>query len=61
MNEQEELVELLKSIKNRCEIALFLISSQSISTRIEGWIPTVLEDMYCDCQAVIDNYCIKDK
>jgi len=55
--DRHELKELLKSIRNRCEIAEFLIDSGVSS--VDKWLPTILEDMYVDCQTVIDEYCVE--
>ena len=49
-----ELKELVKSIRNRCEIFL-LIAYQDNA----GLFPTILEDLYVDAQKIIDEYCVE--
>ena len=54
MNEPlEELTELIKSIKNRCDIYLLICHSGA-----EHLLPTLLEDLYVDAQQIIDEYCV---
>ena len=51
----EDLIEMLKSIRNRCDIAETLY-------RMTGklyLIPTVLEDLYKAAQDMIDAYCVE--
>jgi hypothetical protein len=51
-----ELVELIKSIYNRCVI--FLAIYENVNLR--HTIPTLLEDLYADAQVLALNYCVKD-
>ena len=43
----------LHSTKCRAEIAMELLA-------LEKWdlLPTILEDLYCGCQILLDNFCI---
>ena len=56
MTADEEQRELVKSIKNRCEI--FLLICEDSNTK-HLWA-TLCEDIYVDSQAIIDNFCIVD-
>ena len=49
----DELMELLKSIRNRVDIATILINLGR-----DELLPTILEDMYQDCQTITDEYCV---
>ena len=51
----DERTELIKSIRNRCEIYLAL--HQVTSSYIEAIIPTLLEDLYADAQQIVLDYC----
>ena len=51
----DERTELIKSIRNRCEIYLAL--HQVTSPYIEAVIPTLLEDLYRDAQELALEYC----
>lgn len=59
MTEIEERNELVKSIKNRCEIYLYLC--QEFSAKTESWIPTLLEDNHRDSQELIDRFCVVER
>lgn len=49
------LEELLKTTINRAKIA------QTINNaRRPDLLATVLEDLYCGAQLILDNYCIKE-
>lgn len=50
------LTELIKAIRNRCDIYLVL---QDDAEKIKHAIPTLLEDMHEDSQEIIYNYCVK--
>ena len=52
----DELTEIIKAIRNRCDVVLTLIEHYGT----EHLIPTVLEDLYTDAQTIVDNYCVKD-
>ena len=49
-----ELIELVKQIRNRCDIFLAIQGNEGLNYAM----PTILEDIYEDCQQVIDDYCI---
>jgi len=51
-----ELKELIKSIKNRCLI--FELICQVDAVGAEKLLPTLLKDLYQDAQEIVDNYCI---
>jgi len=48
------LVELVKSIRNRCDVVLAIQGFDDL----QHSIPTILEDLYGDAQAIMDEYCI---
>ena len=49
------LEECLKSTINRARIALYLLEENC-----QDLMPTILEDLFCGCQMIMDNYCIED-
>jgi hypothetical protein len=51
----DRLTELIKAIRNRCDIYLLIQDS----TEIKHAIPTLLEDMHEDSQAIMDEYCVE--
>ena len=59
----KELTELIKSIRNRCDIYILITNISSLSHEeradVEHLLPTLLEDLFTDAQEIIDNYCIK--
>ena len=54
--EVADLIDLLHSAKNRVAIADILLEQ-------DRWdlLPTILEELYCGTQLIIDKYCIKHK
>lgn len=50
----EGLIELIKAIRNRCNV---LLAVQGFDD-LQGAIPTLLEDLHEDSQAIMDEYCI---
>ena len=52
-----ELKELVKSIRNRCDIFLYICDSPEC----QHLLPTLLEDLYVDAQQIIDNFCIVEE
>lgn len=50
----DELIELMKSIQNRCVIFLAICEFGDISHTL----PTLLEDMIEDCQEMAEKYCV---
>lgn len=52
-----QLFELVKSIRNRCEV-LLLLSVAYPEGEIKNIIPTILEDIHEDSQEIIERYCI---
>jgi len=52
---ENDLVERIKTTKNRCEIALLILDNGR-----EDLIYTELEDMYYGTQVILDKYCIKE-
>jgi len=50
-----ELMELIKAIRNRCDVCLDLYA---LGDR-EHLLHTILEDLYDDAQTIIDEYCIE--
>ena len=51
---QSGLVELLESIRNRCDAALLLIKHDATNL-----LATLLEDIHEDSQTIIDEYCVE--
>ena len=57
----KELVELIKAIRNRCAVILLIWNMRASRKEEDGIdyaLPTILEDLYQDSQAIIDKYCI---
>lgn len=54
-----QVFELLKSIRNRCEI-LLLLSVAYPEGQIKNIMPTILEDIHEDSQAIIEGHCIEE-
>ena len=54
----DRLTELIKAIRNRCEIYLAL-QDNADAEKIKHAIPTLLEDLHEDSQEIIYNYCVK--
>ena len=52
------LTELIKAIRNRCDIYLVL-QDKVDAEKIKHAIPTLLEDMHEDSQAIMDEYCVE--
>ena len=52
-----EVTELMKAIRNRCDIYM-LICENPVADHL---LPTLLEDMHEDSQAIIDGYCTEEK
>ena len=53
-----DLTELVKQVRNRCDIYLLLLRSHYCEESIQPLLPTLLEDMFEDCQQVIDHHCV---
>ena len=53
--EEPELRELVKSIRNRCDIALLLTGHST-----NHLLPTILEDLSVDAQTIVMEYCTKE-
>ncbi len=56
VNIDDNLIELVKSIRNRCTIFLYL-EAHIPPEKLSEIIATNLEDMYVDCQQVMMDYC----
>ena len=54
----DRLTELIKAIRNRCDIYLAL-QDNADAEKIKHIIPTLLEDMHEDSQAIVDEYCVE--
>ena len=52
----DRLIDLVKSIRNRCDVVLTLVEHYGT----ESLIPTVLEDLYFGTQTMAELYCVKD-
>ena len=52
----KELTELVKAIRNRCEIYLALQGKD-----IDHALYTLLEDLYEDAQTIVDQYCTEEE
>lgn len=50
---KEELKEVLKSTRNRCEVCIILLQMQSA----ESLLHTILEDMCEGSQKIAEEYC----
>jgi len=48
----QELEDLIGSIRNRCDIARLLMLQERVDL-----LPTVLEDLYGDAQKIVLEYC----
>ena len=60
----KNLIELVKSVKNRADIFLILCGqkdpqqlSNTLHPDAERVSATLLEDMFEDCQTIIQDYC----
>jgi hypothetical protein len=53
--DKNEVTELIKAIRNRCDIYM-LICDNPIADHL---LPTLLEDLHYDSQAIIDGYCVE--
>ena len=53
---EHDLEERIKTIRNRCHIALILIERADFDL-----LSTILEDMHYGTQIIIDLYCIKEE
>lgn len=51
-----ELVEVVKSIRNRCDVIQLLWDTPGYL----HLIPTVLEDLYEDAQDAVNEFCVED-
>ncbi len=61
MDDLKERDELIKQIRNRCE-AYLLLRSLPNALEIDHLMPTLIEDIFEDCQELIDSHCVvKDK
>ena len=59
----EELRELVKSIRNRCDITTILLElgDNNIGSDYPlHLLPTILEDLYEDAQTIVTEYCVKE-
>ena len=57
--DRSEVTELIKAIRNRCEIYLTLCNSVDLPA-LEPAIPTLLEDMCEDAQTIATEYCAEN-
>ena len=53
--DKSDVTELVKAIRNRCDIYAFL---QQYPTA-DHLLPTLLEDLHEDSQAIIDGFCVE--
>jgi len=53
---KNEVTELIKAIRHRCDIYLILADMENTG----HLLPTVLEDMHEDSQAIIGEYCVEE-
>ena len=56
----ENLFEIVKSIRNRCNLLLKLSVAYPIE-EIRNEIPTMLKDIYEDSEEIIEKHCIEGK
>ena len=54
----KELIELIKAIRNRCDVCLILDDTVTDVDDLARIYPTILEDLHEDSQEIIDKYCI---
>lgn len=52
MNDNHYLVEQIKTIKNLCEISLYIAPVHP------EWLPTLLELLYQEAQEIVNEHCI---
>jgi len=55
--DKKEVAELIKAIKNRCEIYLMLCNPSM--TDHDHLLPTILEDIHEDSQAIAEGFCVE--
>ncbi|KKL49049.1 hypothetical protein LCGC14_2319400 [marine sediment metagenome] len=55
-DEVATLEDCLKSTINRAKIALYLKEENCLDL-----LPTILEDLFCGCQLIMDNFCIEGR
>ena len=53
--ETEWLIEELETIKNLCDVSLFLIERKKFDL-----LATILELLYLESQAVVEEHCIEE-
>ena len=53
---EDTLKELVKSIRNRCDIFLIIYELP----HAQKLLPTLLEDLYADAQQIIWDYCLEE-
>jgi len=53
---KNEVTELIKAIRNRCRIYL-----EVCERGYDDCLPTLLEDIHEDSQAIIDEYCVEEE
>lgn len=54
--EVSPLEELLETTIKRALIAIVVIESHK-----DALLPTILEDLFCGVQLILDNYCVKER
>ena len=52
--QDDDLEERLKTTRNRCAIALNLIEHDR-----QDLLATILEDLFCGTQSILDLYCVE--
>ena len=54
---KDDVTEIVKSIRNRCDIYI-LIKDNPMANHL---LPTLLEDLHSDSQAIIEGFCVDEK
>ena len=54
----DEVLDIIFSIRNRCEIVQLL--AQNDVPSLPTFLHTLCEDNFCDCQKIIDDFCVED-
>ena len=54
----EEVLDIIFSIRNRCEIIQLL--SQNDVPSLPTFLHTLCEDNFIDCQLIVEGFCVED-
>jgi len=54
-NNLTDVTEIVKEIRNRCDMYLLLMQEHYCGQPVDGVVPTLLKDMYQDCKAIMER------